>query len=504
MNAHLGDKYSQANRYANGIYDCSSFVYRAFEAAGVKLVHKDTGQRVDTAAYEVYAKGFKLLWPATYAQVGKNLPSNPGLLSSLGVRPGDLIFYSFKRGTRFNNVTHVGTVNYDGGIIHARNPTKGVTKDPISYGATSVCAVLRYPEAGVSSAPSSGGKAITETVVIGGGKVSRETPALINFSTGNTGIELLIQNGQTIYAPVVEGDITWETERKGSPGRLTFNVVKDSALNFTEGNAVRLTIKGAKIFFGFVFSKKSNKEETISVTAYDQLRYLKNKETYVYANKTATQLIKMIASDFALNVGSLENTAWKIPSRVEDNKTLFDIIQTALDLTLQNKKKLYILYDDFGKLTLKNVTSMKLPVLIDEETGENYDYTSSIDGETYNKIKLSYTNEEAGKREIYIAQDSANINRWGLLQYFESIDENVNGKAKADALLALYNKRARNLSVSGAFGDVRVRAGCTVPVKLNLGDIKIQNFMLVEKVKHIFNADQHTMDLTLRGGEFVA
>lgn len=29
--------------------------------------------------------------------------------------------------------------------------------------------------------------------------------------------ELLIQNGNTVYAPVVEEGIEWETERKGSP-----------------------------------------------------------------------------------------------------------------------------------------------------------------------------------------------------------------------------------------------------------------------------------------------
>lgn len=29
--------------------------------------------------------------------------------------------------------------------------------------------------------------------------------------------ELLIQNGNTVYAPAVQDDINWETERKGVP-----------------------------------------------------------------------------------------------------------------------------------------------------------------------------------------------------------------------------------------------------------------------------------------------
>lgn len=316
--------------------------------------------------------------------------------------------------------------------------------------------------------------------------------------------ELLIQHGNKVYQPIVTGEIQWQTERKGVQGSLTFKVVKDATLNFTEGDSVRLKVDGKKVFYGFVFQKKRNKDGIITVTAYDQLRYLKNKDTYVYSNKTASEVVQMLAKDFGLQCGTMEDTKFKIESRVEDNQTLFDIIQNALDLTLQNKKEMYVLYDDFGKLTLKNIGNMKVGILIDEDTGENFDYTSSIDGETYNKIKLVYNNEKTGKRETYIAQDSSHINQWGVLQYFETIDEKTNGKAKADALLSLYNQKTRNLTIKGAFGDVRVRAGTLVAVSLNLGDIIANSFLLVEQAKHTFSESLHTMDLTLRGGEFIA
>ena len=316
--------------------------------------------------------------------------------------------------------------------------------------------------------------------------------------------ELLIQHGSKVYQPIVTGEIQWQTERKGVQGSLTFKVVKDATLNFTEGDAVRLKVDGQKVFYGFVFQKKRDKQGIITVTAYDQLRYLKNKDTYVYSNKTASEVVQMLAKDFNLQCGTLEDTKFKIESRVEDNQTLFDIIQNALDLTLTSKKEMYVLYDDFGKLTLKNIGNMKVGILIDEDTGENFDYTSSIDGETYNKIKLVYNNEKTGKREIYIAQDGSHINQWGVLQYFETIDEKVNGRAKADALLSLYNQKTRNLTIKGAFGDVRVRAGTLVAVSLNLGDIIANSFLLVEQAKHTFSESLYTMDLTLRGGEFIA
>jgi len=306
-----------------------------------------------------------------------------------------------------------------------------------------------------------------------------------------------------VYAPIVEQGIVWDTERKGF-GKLTFTVIKDQNINFTEGNPVRLVVDGVKLFYGFVFSKKRDKQQNISVTAYDQLRYLKNKDTIEYKNKTASDFIKMIANDYKLNLGTVENTSYVVPVRTETNTTLIDMILNALDLEITNRKTMYVLYDDFGKLTLKSLGSMKLDVVIDEETGENFDYTSSIDEQTYNQIKLQYENEKTGKRETYVAKDSNSINNWGLLQYYDTLQEGENGQVKADALLSLYNAKTRNLKITNAFGNLKVRAGSMVVVNLNLGDVAVQNFMLVERCKHTFNESEHKMNLTLRGGEFIA
>ncbi len=278
---------------------------------------------------------------------------------------------------------------------------------------------------------------------------------------------------------------------------------QDNLLNFTEGNVVRFKYKNNNTFYGFAFIKKRAKEPLITVTAYDQLRYFKNKDTYVYKNKTADEVVRMLANNFLLNIGILEQTIYKIASRAENNKTLFDITQTAIDLTIQNRNEMYVLYDDFGKICLKNIERMKLGIVIDEETGENFDYTSSIDNDTYNQIKLTYDNKNTGKREVYIAKDSSRINEWGVLQYYNTIDENTNGQAKADALLKLYNQKTRKLQIKNAIGDIRVRGGSLVIVQMNLGDIKLQNFMLVEKAKHTFRNGEHFMDLTLKGGEFI-
>lgn len=315
-------------------------------------------------------------------------------------------------------------------------------------------------------------------------------------------VELLI-GGNGLQMPLVEEGIQWTTERSGSPSTLKFTVIKDQEIAFQEGDPVRLKVDGQNVFFGFVFKKKRNKEHHIEVTAYDQLRYLKNKDTYVFENKTASQIIQMIADDFNLNLGKVEGTSYVIESRVEDNQSLFDIIQNALDLELQHTGEMYCLYDNFGSLTLQNIASMKLDILINEDTAEDFDYTSSIDDQTYNRIKLTYDNDKTGEREVYITKDSGNENKWGVLQYFEKLQKGENGKAKADALLKLYNKKTRNLKINNAFGDVRCRAGTMVIVQLYLGDISLSNYLLVEKVTHTFKNDQHLMSMNLRGGEFI-
>lgn len=55
----------------------------------------------------------------------------------------------------------------------------------------------------------------------------------------------------------------------------------------------------------------------------------------MYENKTARDLIKMIAEDFKLNIGDIESTGHTIASRVEDNQTLLTSSRT---LWMQHSK----------------------------------------------------------------------------------------------------------------------------------------------------------------------
>lgn len=316
-------------------------------------------------------------------------------------------------------------------------------------------------------------------------------------------VDLYINHQGKDYQPSLI-EASWQTDRKGVPGILNFSVIKTKKLKFSEGDTVRLIVNGKGLFFGFVFTKKRNKDGVIQVTAYDQLRYLKNKDTFNYTNKTASELISILAEKFRLRTGDLENTKYKIASIISDNESLFDKINSALDDTLLNRGQMYVLYDDFGKITLKNISKMKTKVLIDSESAEDFDYTSTIDSSTYNKIQLVNDDDKDSKRKIVEVQHGASINKWGVLQYTDKFKTGENGKAKAEALLNYYNHKTRNLLINHAFGSIRVRAGKMVVVQLNLGDMTISRYMIVEKCKHVFKEGEHTMDLVLIGGDFIA
>ena len=313
-------------------------------------------------------------------------------------------------------------------------------------------------------------------------------------------MRLVIQSNGVQFEPPVKDEITIEWERTGACGVLKFTTIKVHATNmsFNEGDPVLFYYDDKLIFAGYVFTKKRDRQHHIEVTCYDQIRYLKNKFTYVFENKTATQIIQAMCNDFKLSLGSMDNTGYVLPAISKENCSALDIVCDVLEDTLVDTGNMFVLYDEGGKITLKNCANMISNTLIFEETAENFDYTSSIDDETYNSIVLYYKDDD-NKIQLYTANNQFYIGKWGALRYFEEVKNKTIAQNKANSLLKLYCKKTRELKVTGAFGDPTVRGGTLIPVKLNLGDIITNNYMSVEKVTHRFKLDHYTMDLTLGG-----
>ena len=313
-------------------------------------------------------------------------------------------------------------------------------------------------------------------------------------------ISILYQNNVTGAAHDVTTLITaakWTTKRSGSPASLTVTAIVDDTVAWNPGGILVLKNGSTGLFYGYVVKISQSEKDQVQITAYDQTWYLKkNKETYVFTGKRADQIVKQIAEDFKLKTGTLANTGYAIPSMIEDGQTLFDIALKAIDLTLINTGKMFVLWDDFGSLAITDVETAKLDLFVgDGSLATGYTYDQDIDSDTYNKIKLVKDNKTTGKRDVYIYQDSKNMTLWGILQDYETVDESMNEaqiKERGAKMLELYNRPSRSFSLN-AIADLSVRAGRVLYI--GIGAVVVKSFFLIEEATHDLLKETMTLKL---------
>lgn len=433
---------------------------------------------------------------------------NQGLYKNKGYNPnpGDIMIQ------KSNGASHTGIVIESNGATFSTiegNTSNKVAKRSYSLNDNRLSGfgTPQYIETQSVETQTKETKEINSVVIksiSGAGSIKRQIYTLEEtekFDTGSQVLELYIINHDNImFTPMVKEGITWETSRKDAPGKLTFTVMKDDIISFNEGSTVIFKANSKNIFYGYVFTKTRDKKQHINVTAYDQIRYLKSKHTYIYQNKGPEDLIRLIADDFGLKVGELDNTGYKIPARLEDNKTLLDMIQNLIYEACLSTGNIFVLYDDFGKLTLKNIKNLKInDLLFSGDNTQNFDYKTTIDNNAYNKVIIYRDNTETGQREFYIAQDPDKIKRWGLLQLTETASEQENAAVKAKSILDYYNAIDRQITLKKVLGDYRLRAGFCVYNYFDLGDLILKKLMLIEKAVHYFDTHSHFVDLVLIG-----
>lgn len=289
----------------------------------------------------------------------------------------------------------------------------------------------------------------------------------------------------------------YTTNRTGSPGKFTFTLIKAGDISFVEGDVVRFSVDGQLVFYGYVFTKSKDRWGVIDVTCYDSVRYLKANASYRLYGQTAGQILSQIAADLQLPTSVIEDTGYAIPSLLEDDQSCLDIIEEAIQQTLLNTGKVYVLFDDGNGLCLREAANMIADVMLgDRSLVTNYTYKTDIDQQTYNSIKLVRENEDTGSAEVVEVYDSETVGRWGLLRLYQTVDGDVNAAqmaAQAQTMLSYYNRRLRTLSVD-SLGVLGLRAGMMVLMKIKgLGDIDLDQYVLLEKVTHTFENDKHTM-----------
>lgn len=280
-------------------------------------------------------------------------------------------------------------------------------------------------------------------------------------------------------------------------------VLKCGELDFAEGAAVRLLVNGKELFGGRVFTKRRTRPEVIEIVAYDEMRYLQNRDCCVFAGVEPGAMLKQMAAALGLEVGDVAQTGWLLRARAYDNRRYIDMMQAALDEVLAEKNKHFVVLAEGGKLCLRDCRAMQLDLCLELASFGGYEYRTTIDEGYANRVKLIYEDKRKAARRQFVAEDAAAIQQVGVLQYVHksaAADEETAAKAKAK--LQQIKRRGDSLLVSGAPGDVAVRGGSLVWVRLDLGDKIVDSQALVKSARHSFVSGVCVMDLELDCGLF--
>lgn len=316
------------------------------------------------------------------------------------------------------------------------------------------------------------------------------------------------RNGMLYDISEIVGNIkiTTSLELK-QPGKCTFRLIKVENMSFWEGATVTIQIDGFNMFKGYVIKKERDENiEVINVTAVDQLFYLKNKDTLAFVSMSSSDIFAKICREYVLKGTVVNASTFKCPPKVYPDKSLYEMIQTSLDVTMINTGKWYIVRDNFGTLEHVDILNLHSQLVIGDASGlVGFKYTTSIEKDVYNQIKLYRDNDKTKKREVVIVNDTINggqnLKEWGILQLYEKVDETMNlaqMEARARGLLKLYNSRERTLQLK-VVGVPKIFAGSLIGCKIaDLGDITMNATLLVTKCEHNIDNEEHIMELEVQ------
>ena len=101
----VGYPYSQDYRDSGDYYDCSSLVYYSWKVAGKNISYQGSN---------------------TAAEEARGLNAKGKTVAYKDIQPGDLIFFSYCKNGRYNNISHVAIYVGDGKVVEAKSKKYGV------------------------------------------------------------------------------------------------------------------------------------------------------------------------------------------------------------------------------------------------------------------------------------------------------------------------------------------------------------------------------------------
>jgi hypothetical protein len=235
----------------------------------------------------------------------------------------------------------------------------------------------------------------------------------------------------------------------------------------------------------------------MQITAYDEAIYLtKSEETDKYIEMTASQIVQKICNDFGIPTGQIDDTGYIIPRLIMRDKTLWDIIVTALTITKDQTGRRYFIYASEGKINLLYRAEQVAKWILEDTTSIiDANYSQSIE-EMKNQIKI--VGQDENKQPVLaVVKDDGLVAQFGVLQMVQSADpqmkqDEINQMAEQ---LLLDHGKIKDEATIEAIGIDDIYAGKAVYIFERMTEIMGAYYVSTDE--HTWENGKHTMSLTL-------
>ncbi|MFR4968015.1 XkdQ/YqbQ family protein [Lactobacillus kalixensis] len=316
---------------------------------------------------------------------------------------------------------------------------------------------------------------------------------------------------------VVDDSITWDIDTNFSATEFKFKLVFDTkpVIPYT-GDIITFTWKKTKIFYGYVFNYGFDKDHNINVKCYGPSRYLKNEDSIVFKAGTLSDRFKEVCKRAGIKAKVVASASHKCKAEINDGKTYFDMIKSAISTTTKSTHKHYLIFDHYDTVELRKFPYKKLDIVIGDQSGLiDYDYSVDIDN-TYNVVEVVKKDAKKSKKtsKTKTSKDDPknttiksktvsmpSSKQWGKLQKV------VNAKKKANDAQMI--QQAKNELKNRNMANKELKITCVGRTDLIPGNyvtISIKDYKKkfkdcpILKATHHFGQD-YTVDLTMKVGK---
>lgn len=317
-----------------------------------------------------------------------------------------------------------------------------------------------------------------------------------NFTDEHAGLD-----GDAYEVTGITTSINLSSSLKAEAAKASFVFVKVPDVIFEMGGLLHVMSGEDTVFYGYIFSVRYSHDIAVQVDAYDVMRYLKDEVFYPWPKQTLSERFSEICRYSALEAGVVDSSSYVLKPVVSEGKTLFSVLQEAIDETLQNEAKLFYVRANQRRLELIDVEYDLVDICIDSTSYiSGFQYEKSIDKTTFNQIHFWREGDSKNLRLAASAVDEKKTEMWGRLRLTRKVDSGETDaqlQQRAEKTLIVHGQPTEALSLT-CFGDWRVHAGCIITVSIPEMGVDYENRkFIVSSCSHSFDFDRHTMTLQL-------